>query len=769
MTSTLLVQLRPRCYRRWRSLPIFGPLLDKYVHWLREVRGHTLATIGTYLNGVSEVVQWLKARRINLLARLTLRDLKAAHGSFLGRNPTAKNAANAARTLALFLRAEGTVSEGVNPSSSPTEEEIERFTTYLCEVRGSSRATLRGHRQRLHAFLAFLRFDRNPSRMCDLRPRDIDAFLRRCAPANNRLSLRHFVATLRAFLRWRYSQRLLAEPLHEQIDTPRVYRGERLPRAIPWEQVQALLNSIKRSNYSGHRDFTLLYLAAAYGLRSGELVALRLDDIHWQARTLRVRQTKTQQPLLLPLTDEAASVLIEYLREGRSETAHRELFLRAIAPRDPLHPTAVRTILARRVQGSALAMPAFGAHVLRHSFAMRLMQQGVAPKEIGDVLGHRCIESTPVYLRLAVDDLREVAQPVPATNPCNPAPELVSMKSLLPTRAARPPLHLPAHFQSWLAASLQRYVDTKRALGRIFLREASVLGQWDDFVQREHPRAHGVRAAMFTQWTGELSHLSPTTSRLYQCNIRNFLLFHARDHAGTFIPDPLTFPKPVSVVFPRLISEAEMGRLLATTLRLPPLPSHPLRPQTIRVGLLLLFCCGLRRGELLRLRLGDFEASQTALRIQRTKFYKSRLLPLSPSVSTEIRTYLECRCRCGKMPAAAESFLLWSARTSQVDSIAQHSRLWHRLCVSAHVLDHHGHPPRIHDLRHSFAVNALQRWYEQGADVNTRLLHLARYLGHAHAASTHYYLKLTPALRTSASERFHQRFAALFTEGGLAQ
>ena len=221
-----------------------------------------------------------------------------------------------------------------------------------------------------------------------------------------------------------------------------------MPRAIPWEQVQTLLASIVRCGRCGYRDFALLYLAAAYGLRSGELVALRLDDIDWQARTLRVMQTKTRQPLLLPLTDEAATVLIDYLREGRPQSAHREVFLHSTAPRCPLQSTAVREVLARRIRSSGLDLPAFGAHVLRHSFAMRLMQQGVALKGIADALGHRDIESTSVYLRLAVDDLREVAQPVPASEPGDPAVELVSMESLPRLRAARPALHLPAQFRS---------------------------------------------------------------------------------------------------------------------------------------------------------------------------------------------------------------------------------------------------------------------------------------------------------------------------------
>ena len=88
-------------------------------------------------------------------------------------------------------------------------------------------------------------------------------------------------------------------------------------------------------------------------------------------------------------------------------------------------------------------------------------------------------------------------------------------------------------------------------------------------------------------------------------------------------------------------------------------------------------------------------------------------------------------------------------------------------CVSAKVLDANGHPPRLHDLRRSFAVNALQRWYAQGLDVQAKLPHLATYLGHVSPVSTHYYLQFTEELRHSASQWFHQRFASLFTAGGI--
>ena len=113
--------------------------------------------------------------------------------------------------------------------------------------------------------------------------------------------------------------------------------------------------------------------------------------------------------------------------------------------------------------------------------------------------------------------------------------------------------------------------------------------------------------------------------------------------------------------------------------------------------------------------------------------------------------------------------LMWSPRLSSKIYAAQSLRtVWHQVCVSTKVLNEQGHPPRLHDLRHSCAVLVLQQCYAQGADVQAKLPHLAAYLGHVSAVSTHHYLKLTPELRQAASRRFHQRFAPLFAEGGLA-
>ena len=122
------------------------------------------------------------------------------------------------------------------------------------------------------------------------------------------------VAHIRGFLRFLKMHARGPQGQEFPIDTPRVYRREQLPRSLPWDTVRAFLDGIDRSGTAGLRDYAMFLLMAAYGLRGCDLANLQLTDIDWQAGKLSVRQRKTGQPLLLPLTAPVAAALVAYLR-----------------------------------------------------------------------------------------------------------------------------------------------------------------------------------------------------------------------------------------------------------------------------------------------------------------------------------------------------------------------------------------------------------------------------------------------------------------------
>jgi integrase/recombinase XerD len=202
-----------------------------------------------------------------------------------------------------------------------------------------------------------------------------------------RQSLQHTVARLRAFLRFCYDSNELRVRL-DAIDTPRTYRGEAPPRALAWKLVQ--------------------------GLCPSEIVTLSLTSIDWEAKTLRVEQCKTRSILILPLADKTLRMLKSYLHRGRPASSHPQLFLRSRAPEGPIKHTAISDLYQKHTRQSGLALDGSCSYDLRHSFAMRLLDKGVGIKLIGDLLGHRTLESTCVYLRLQTKALREVALPLPA-------------------------------------------------------------------------------------------------------------------------------------------------------------------------------------------------------------------------------------------------------------------------------------------------------------------------------------------------------------------
>lgn len=178
---------------------------------------------------------------------------------------------------------------------------------------------------------------------------------------------------------------------------------------------------------------------------------------------------------------------------------------------------------------------------------------------------------------------------------------------------------------------------------------------------------------------------------------------------------------------------------------------------------MLLFTTGLRRGELLRLNVGDYDSREGTLLIRASKFHKSRLLPLPDDVRHEVDHYLAVRRR-RFLPTAPDTPLLWNTfgggRAYTPDSLGTGLK---QLLQRAKIQAPGGRLPRVHDYRHSFAVNALIRWYRQGADVQAKLPLLAAYMGHVSVLSTYYYLHFVEPLRTLASRRFAEHYGRLVT------
>ena len=188
----------------------------------------------------------------------------------------------------------------------------------------------------------------------------------------------------------------------------RKYRLADVPCALGWDQVQQLLAAVDRHEINGRRNYAMLLLAATYGLRSCEIRALRLDDIHWDDDEITIFSPKTGRSRQLPLTRAVGEAILEYLREERPASRRRQIFLSSRAPHGPLH-SKINRWLARCFDKAGIVAPRRGLHTMRHSLAIHLLRSGETLKSIGDVLGHRSTETTFIYTKLHVEDLRTVA------------------------------------------------------------------------------------------------------------------------------------------------------------------------------------------------------------------------------------------------------------------------------------------------------------------------------------------------------------------------
>lgn len=402
----MLEDIYPRYHTRFLCLPLLGPHVAAFVIWLRD-HGYPRLPIRLRVRALPRVDEALRRRGIRRIEELTASDLLRL---------APKNSqediylAAVVRTLARFFTAQHRLAQ---PRVTPRERLVCAYRDHLERVRGFAESTRASHGTTAAELLSFIGFNGNPSALRALGPRDIEAFVQAVGTRLCRASLQHTVSHLRSFLRFLESQGLLASGLDATIDTPRVYRGECLPRALAWETVRGFLAAIDRSTPMGKRDYAMFLLIATYGLRTSEVAALRLDHIEWRTERLRVPRAKTNTPLLLPLTEEVGAALIDYIRNARPESSHRELFLRVRTPAGTLRATAVTEAFQGWTRRSNLPIPYKGPHCLRHSLAVHLLRQGASLKAIGDLLGHRSAESTCVYLRLHVEDLRDVALDLP--------------------------------------------------------------------------------------------------------------------------------------------------------------------------------------------------------------------------------------------------------------------------------------------------------------------------------------------------------------------
>jgi integrase/recombinase XerD len=289
----------------------------------------------------------------------------------------------------------------------PFQNHLDCYVRWLRDERGLSSSTVEQWQRRARLFLQWCAATNR--QLCHLVSGDIDHyFISEAAQGWSRVSAANIATALRVFLRHAAMQGTCDARLAETIRGPRVYEQESLPFAPGWPDVRRMLADMGTDRPRDVRDRAILMLLAIYGMRRSEVASLRLDQVDWRERVLRLFRLKRRQAQVYPLLPSVAAALSRYIDTVRPPTPHQQVFVGLQSPRRPMSPASIYHVVSRRFKSLGIQRARCGPHALRHACAARLVAEGLTLKEIGDHLGHRSVSATRTYAKVDLRALHEV-------------------------------------------------------------------------------------------------------------------------------------------------------------------------------------------------------------------------------------------------------------------------------------------------------------------------------------------------------------------------
>ena len=304
-----------------------------------------------------------------------------------------------------------------------------------------------------------------------------------------------------------------------------------------------------------------------------------------------------------------------------------------------------------------------------------------------------------------------------------------------------------------LEQALNDYISIRRNLGFRFRLPASSLWNFVAFLDAEG--ASHITTKLALRWAILPSKAQPSTWAWRLGMVRRFAIWHCATDPRTEIPPVGILPHRYRRMPPHIYSDAEIEEILRRTQQLP--SSKKLRAKTYTTLFGLLAVTGMRVNEAVGLDRSDVNLDLGILHIRRTKFGKSRYVPVHPSTVDALKNYAETRDHLFRASFTPAFFI--SERGSRItDCMARYTfaKLSQQLGLRVSAKGH-GRGPRLHDMRHRFAARTLINWYRDGVDVERELPRLATYLGHVHVNDTYWYLEAVPELLQLVTDRLIER------------
>lgn len=296
---------------------------------------------------------------------------------------------------------------------TPAHLEVTAYVEHLHRDRGLATGTVEHHGRELQAFLQAC-FADGAVDLSTLAPDRVHTYLEALPSTPKNCRSRAFCSILRSYLRFAELRGSVVQRLIAAVPMMPAPRPSLSPRIVSRNDLSRLLAGIDRDNGVGKRTYAVILFLADLGIRVGDVARLTLDDIDWRAGTVRVPNHKQRCPYWLPLPERLGHALSDYLRHGRPASRSRAVFLQHAKPEWlPATVHALKSSVRHAWESAGLAEHFNGTHILRHTAATRMKQEGVPLKSIADVLGHSSVQTTALYAQVDLPALRRVAQPWP--------------------------------------------------------------------------------------------------------------------------------------------------------------------------------------------------------------------------------------------------------------------------------------------------------------------------------------------------------------------
>jgi site-specific recombinase XerD len=400
--------VKPSALARHRRTPC-GAFLDGYLQRLKE-EGFAGAVLRSRVCVITRFGEYLMSVGVGEMTAVNERTEAGFYALEERRNRGSVHCPDLVRKARMITR-EFLRHAGVGPRSECQEMAmVSAFCVWLLTDCGLQSRSVEAYASVVKQFLGHLGGDGSLASLQRVEIADVEAFLVARSHRLGRQAMALTCCAVRSLLRFAFLRGWVARDFSTLVITPRLYSLERLPCALDWDVVQRLVNDVDVATPVGLRDRAILLLLATYGVRAGEIVLLRLEDVDWRREAICFRRSKDGAPLRFPLTQPVGEAILGYLQGGRPKGPERALFLRSRAPFVALsRGSAVSWVVRKHLQLAGVDSKRQGAHVIRHSLAVHLLRCGHPLKTISDMLGHREPSVAFHYTKLDLDALRGVA------------------------------------------------------------------------------------------------------------------------------------------------------------------------------------------------------------------------------------------------------------------------------------------------------------------------------------------------------------------------